>query len=265
MRRRVALLLAAMGAALVLATGVALAASIQCPNAANGVCNGTNAPDTLAGTNSVDTINGFGGDDAMYGYGANDTMNGGNESGYGDGIYGGLGNDRIYGQGGNDLIEGDYGNDYLDTGPGSDRVNAQDGYADTIVCGSSTADLVYHDSIDTLTGCSATTALSEEEAPGGPPEGLLTTHGKILVEHEGQNLCLPQSMVTVHLEHGDDIVGVCEVEQLPGPDEPQQGLGYPLTVDAFGNSVGISDAGITVVSSWGAQVQVPFLSDSLVN
>lgn len=225
MKGRVILLLTAIGAASLLTAGVALAATINCPNAPNGVCNGTSAPDTLTGTNNPDTMNGFGGDDAMRGALGNDVMYGGNETGYGDGIYGGGGNDQIYGQDGDDLIQGDAGQDLLNTGSGSDRVNAQDGFADTIICGSSTADLVYYDrGLDKLQNCGASTTLSVGETPEeGPPGELFTTHGKVLVENDdGKQKCVSQEKLEDSLkDDGAEILGVCKSKGVPGPEAPE--------------------------------------------
>lgn len=225
MQKHVVLLLAVVGAVSVLAAGAALAATIACPNASGGVCNGTGAPDTMTGTGNPDTMYGFGGDDLMRGAEANDVMRGGNESGYGDGIYGGQGADQIYGQDGNDLIQGDAGGDLLNTGSGSDRVNAQDGFADTIVCGSSTQDLVYYDrGLDKLQGCGVSATLSEEQTPEeGPPAELFAAHGKLLVEdEEGKQKCVSHKGIEKRLKGGAEVIGVCKPKGVPGPDETQQ-------------------------------------------
>ncbi len=63
--RRTILLVATMGAALLAIGGAALAASINCPNAPDGRCNGTNAGDALYGTANVDRMYGQGGADLM--------------------------------------------------------------------------------------------------------------------------------------------------------------------------------------------------------
>ena len=64
--RRAMLLGALMTLALLLASGVALAATI----------NGTNGPDRLVGTPKGDTIQGFRGDDIIRGKGSGDTLRG---------------------------------------------------------------------------------------------------------------------------------------------------------------------------------------------
>jgi hypothetical protein len=80
--RRITLLLALMATALVVASGVALAATL----------NGTNRADTLVGTPKIDSINGFGGGDTLRGKGSADNLRGFTGS---DDLYGGPGHDRI--------------------------------------------------------------------------------------------------------------------------------------------------------------------------
>jgi hypothetical protein len=133
--RKSVLLVASVALALLLASGVALAANISCPTGGNGLCMGTPEADTMTGTNAFDR---------MYGRDGADTMRGG---GFEDSIRGEGGNDTIYGQGGRNRLYGDsfrhetiVGNDYIiggpaaDTiyaGPGSDRVRGNPG-GDTI-------------------------------------------------------------------------------------------------------------------------------------
>lgn len=89
--RRLALSLAAMAAAVLLASGIAIAATLE----------GTNGDDTLNGTADIDTINGKDG---------NDTINGKDSA---DKLYGGSGVDTISGDRGGDTIEGGNGPDKL--------------------------------------------------------------------------------------------------------------------------------------------------------
>ncbi len=63
--RRAFLLLTVMVAALVLASGVALAQIINCPTGADGLCVGTDNSDTLNGTNSADDMRGLKGQDTL--------------------------------------------------------------------------------------------------------------------------------------------------------------------------------------------------------
>ena len=218
--RRTMLLMAATALALLVASGVALAATINCPNASGGYCYGTNVGDALYGTFKVDRMYGYGGADLMYGYGRGDYMYGGDESGWGDkmlggrgadrmngeggddALYGGNGNDTINGGGGDDLVQGDNGNDTLRTGTGVNRVNAQDGQRDWIICGNP-SDLVYYDrGLDVLEGCGGSGLV---ELP--PPDEVFEPKGKVLVSHKGdKELCVPEGALKGHLKHGDEIL-----------------------------------------------------------
>ena len=102
--RKTLLFMAATALAMLLACGVALAASINCPTDPDGYCYGTPQRDALYGTQNVDRMYGYAGADLMNGYGGSDFMYGGNESGRGDKMNGGTGADLVNGQGGNDLI-----------------------------------------------------------------------------------------------------------------------------------------------------------------
>ena len=131
--RRVALVLTAMALALVLASGVALAA--------NKV--GTNAPDTLRGTNKADNLLGRGANDILLALAGNDNLlggpgkdivNGGDEnrlSGGNKNMVGGSGNDSVNGGRGSDTVLGEEGNDLVADGPdrefATDNVSGGDG------------------------------------------------------------------------------------------------------------------------------------------
>ena len=201
--------------------------------------NGTPYGDALYGTASADTMLGYGGADLMYGYGGADTLYGGDESGLGDKIlggnendlvlgeggddalYGDSGNDRVYGGLGDDLVQGGYGYDTLSGGPGADRINAQDGVKDTInVCASVSGDVVYYDrGLDVLQGCvspqgTGTTLTAEEAIESGkvklraekPPKDLFAHTGKVVVEHEGEELVVAEKELKGHTGHGDHIL-----------------------------------------------------------
>ena len=131
--RRVALVLTAMALALVLASGVALAA--------NKV--GTNGPDTLRGTNKADNLLGRGANDILLALAGNDNLlggpgkdivNGGDEnrlSGGNKNMVGGSGNDSVIGGRGSDTVLGQEGNDLVADGPArefaTDNVSGGDG------------------------------------------------------------------------------------------------------------------------------------------
>src|SRR5215210_5003998 len=100
--RKTLLLLTTMALALLVAGGVALAATITCQ--VGVVCNGTSEADTITGIASNDTINGL------------------------------EGNDFIKARGGSDKIDGGPGNDtYMFFGSwGIDRISADSGGVDTL-------------------------------------------------------------------------------------------------------------------------------------
>jgi Ca2+-binding RTX toxin-like protein len=92
MRRRAALLIISVAATLVVAGGVALAATISCKVGTS--CVGTDRADTMTGTNQADSMKGRGGGDTMYGRDGGDDINGGDGI---DEINAGLGDDELYG------------------------------------------------------------------------------------------------------------------------------------------------------------------------
>ena len=68
--RKMVLFMASMALAVLLVCGVALAATIQCPNRAGNLCVGTTGDDTLLGTNNSDEIRGRAGHNVIDGLGA---------------------------------------------------------------------------------------------------------------------------------------------------------------------------------------------------
>jgi len=110
--RRAVLVLLAMVGALMLSSGVALAATITC--LPDEDCFGTEDADTLEGSIS---------DEYMFGRGGNDTLNGlgGNDELYGeegnDNLLGGASADRLVGGPGRDMSNGDGGDDTYYFGP----------------------------------------------------------------------------------------------------------------------------------------------------
>jgi Ca2+-binding RTX toxin-like protein len=146
--RRTVLLLTVLLAMLVLASGVAIAATLR----------GTAGNDQITGTTLNDTIYGLGGNDTLLGSSLSYDASGN------DTIYGGLGDDGISGRMGADSIAGESGNDYLADGPikdvSKDRLSGgygndtivSDNYPrtnDVISCGSG-FDQVTADSADTF-------------------------------------------------------------------------------------------------------------------
>jgi len=220
-----------------MAATVMLIVALSAGAAFAAIEHGTNQGEALYGTQKPDTVYAYGGADLVYGYGGADVLYGGNEAGWGDKLLGGDANDRVlgqrgddalYGQGGDDRVHGDRGDDLLvggtgrdtlDGGPGADRINARDGQKDTIVVGA--GDLVYYDrGLDVLqrhesprenAGRSAElTAVAAskmaELSAARPPEGLFGHSGRVLVEHEGEELLLAEEELERHLGHGDEIL-----------------------------------------------------------
>jgi Ca2+-binding RTX toxin-like protein len=159
--KRVVLLVAAIAIAVVLASGVAWAATIV----------GTNGDDTRTGTENRDFMYGLNGDDTLVGRGGNDVIEGGGDRDIlrgGDGndeVSGGPGRDEIYlgassvigqneayGGSGADFINADNGTfDEVYAGSGSDFIDADDGTPDVVDCGmyeSPTSANADYDSID---------------------------------------------------------------------------------------------------------------------
>jgi Ca2+-binding RTX toxin-like protein len=150
--KRLVLLLTAMALTLLVASGVALAATKI----------GTNGPDTLRGTNGADNLLGKGGNDILLslrgednllGGPGKDIVLGGNERGFSGGdknLDGGPGNDFVVGGRGSDNILGEEGNDLVIDGPdrefATDKLSAGDGndvvgavnrpaFKDIVTCG----------------------------------------------------------------------------------------------------------------------------------
>jgi Ca2+-binding RTX toxin-like protein len=99
--RKTILLSATMALAVLLASGVALAANVQ----------GTGGDDVLYGTGSRDTIIPFGGDDTVYALADNDD------------VRHSFGNDTIYGGADDDTLRGGRGSDVIYGGPGRDLID----------------------------------------------------------------------------------------------------------------------------------------------
>lgn len=135
-KRRLAVLLAAVGFAVLVASGVALAE--------NRV--GTDGNDTIRGTGEDDNLLGRGGNDTIYGLGGGDTVGGEEDD---DELYGGDGNDRVVGASGSDQISGGEGSDDLAGENGSDTVRGDAG-ADLIAGGTGADDLRGGDANDTI-------------------------------------------------------------------------------------------------------------------
>ena len=168
--RRLTLLLATMGMALLVITGVAIADNITC--FANRACTGTNGPDTIHGTSHGDWIQARQGSDQLYGHEGFDTLDGDDfeasdtSTDGNDHIGAGRSSDELYGYGGNDKLLGRSGGDFIFAEEssenrgvdvvrghqGNDFILARDGIKDTIACGTGQRDTVSFDNggIDTV-------------------------------------------------------------------------------------------------------------------
>jgi Ca2+-binding RTX toxin-like protein len=102
---------------------------------------GTNGNDELIGTNKEDKLSGRGGDDYLEGRAAADTLKGGSDE------------DQIRGMKGRDYLSGGRGKDILLGGNGSDRIEADDGYRDSINCGKGLDDKANVDDKDSVENC----------------------------------------------------------------------------------------------------------------
>jgi Ca2+-binding RTX toxin-like protein len=174
--KRGIIMLAAMLAALVLGSGVALAATIV----------GTNNADTRTGTANRDLMYGLGGNDILRGLDGNDEIHG--DAGSDQNLNGGPGNDEVSGGSGGDVIAGGasttsgqnelYGGSGADTivadvpgaydevygGSGNDLIFVADGLYDYVDCGhyaspnssASDSDTIYADAGDEVVECENT-------------------------------------------------------------------------------------------------------------
>ena len=146
--RRVAILLTTIALAMVVGSGVAVAATIRCDG---GLCIGTNRPDSMFGTNRHDAIFARDGGDFVSGIGGADNLNG--ERGN-DEVMGGWSDDWVKGGRGHDVVWGGLGNDQITGGPGNNVIHAGDGMRDLIVCGDHSWNRIFFDPrLDRFSNC----------------------------------------------------------------------------------------------------------------
>ena len=127
------------GTALMLAGGVALAATISCPNEVGDRCVGTPDDDTMLGREVADDISGPTGKDTMTGRGGPDVM------------VGDIGADNLNGGPGSDQLEGGTGEDILNGRDENDRIfAAADRDSDSITCGLGNEDFARVTLIDVI-------------------------------------------------------------------------------------------------------------------
>jgi hypothetical protein len=122
--RRVMLLVALVALAMVVASGVALADTINGGGGNNHLV-GTNGKDNISSGSGSDDIFGKGAEDRLFGDSGNDDVYGGDQ---GDRLQGGLGRDDLFGQRGNDFVNAIDGqaNDSVDCGKGANDVAGVD-------------------------------------------------------------------------------------------------------------------------------------------
>jgi len=111
---------------------------------------GTEGPDVIDGTDAGERLVGGIGDDRLDGAGGQDCVRGGRGM---DRLKGGDGNDRSNGGRGRDRVNGGAGRDRLVGGGGNDRINARDGEADEVRCGTGRTDFARGDDVDTFLSC----------------------------------------------------------------------------------------------------------------
>lgn len=152
--RQSIILLAAMTIALVLGSGIAIAA-VKFGTEGRDVLIGTNAKDVLFGKGSNDRLAGRGADDVLYGGEGRDCMFGGSED---DILYGGSGNDHIglycfaeIFDAGEDIMYGDSGNDEIIAI--EHPWNARKQQRDTVFCGSGKDTVYYVKGVDRTFNC----------------------------------------------------------------------------------------------------------------
>jgi Ca2+-binding RTX toxin-like protein len=253
--RRLILLMAAMGATVLVVSGVAYALSVQCDSTGDqdpelGECAGTNLSDVITGTAQRDIISALGGRDVVSARGGDDTVDGGR------------GRDDIWGELGGDGLDGGGGPDDIDGGPGTSAAIPPPVFPDpnTFDCtlndahttgtqyllGGFFADDDGNDDLDGgrdndfLSGDAGRNNLSgkggddclnlrgdaNERASGGDGDDLIFANdgnGDVIVCGAGHDTVAPDA--------GDRVAGNCEVVPPPGPP-PLQAPGSTPVVEA---------------------------------
>jgi hypothetical protein len=96
------------------------------------VLEGFGGNDRLSGEGGNDLLNGGDGDDTLNGGDGPDTIQGGNGN---DTMTASVGSDTFSGGAGNDTMEGGTGVDHFSGGAGADSIDARDGNAESVACG----------------------------------------------------------------------------------------------------------------------------------
>ena len=225
--RRLVLPLASLGLVVLLASGVALAATVDCV-VGEAFCVGTKKDDTLNGSEEREELYGLEGADQIFANGGDDDAFGGHDT---DTIKGGEGADVLRGQKGRDKIYGEGGNDDLSDGsyrcprskPSRDDKNLLDGgegddylYGQTKLYGSPGTDEI--DGAYQFNG--------SRMIDGGPGPDVITSSGyaaDTIYVQDGERdevSCGPKTD-TVYYDEGVDVVNPvsCERRITEAPPE----------------------------------------------
>jgi Ca2+-binding RTX toxin-like protein len=162
--RQAVIAMMAMGAAFLLASGVALA--ITTINCVEGIsCHGTSGDDDIYDSKGSDEIHAHGGYDLVnsgYRILNSATAESGDDTIYGEGgpddvwVWDGVshgrpvGPDIVYGGPGEDWVRSYPGENTIFGGPGNDRIWAANGVRDVIRCGPGVDTVEYNEGVDTI-------------------------------------------------------------------------------------------------------------------
>jgi hypothetical protein len=166
MKKRIMVAMGLMGAALILAAGVAWAATVNCQ--VGEPCVGTDDPDRLNGTNKPDDMHARQDDDLLRGLSGADLMLGDRPNVQDtttdgdDELFGNDGKATLAGLGGSDLLRGggqadriearesseNPGEDTVGGGGGKDVILAHDNVFDTINCGANVDTVIFDKGLD---------------------------------------------------------------------------------------------------------------------
>jgi Ca2+-binding RTX toxin-like protein len=221
--KKTILLLAWMITILVVASGLALAATFDC-SAGLDSCVGTDDPDTINGSEERDRIFGLDGNDTLLGNGGNDRLSGGFGE---DTMRGHAGNDHFFGGRDNDVMNGGSGSDYLASSPGNDKLYGSSNPGGTkeflydwegrnVLSGGDGDDHIYgHNRLsggsgdDTIRGSSPNGAERTRTMRGGPGFDRITSEGVVkdtIYARDGEkdNIKCGGGIDTVYFDEGID-------------------------------------------------------------
>ena len=229
MGRRSILLLVAMGAALVLSSGLALALNtIRCEQPENLYCQGTGGDDRMLGTDGWGSMVAGGGDDVLRGFGEGDSLNG--EEGD-DRLFGGTGVDSLIPGPGNDASRGGPGSDdytvwpdawghdtITDTAISDDDPSTGNGASLTTVGESLTINLVSSSEDPDVTNASGTATVNwsdnviDNTTGGQKDDTIYGNDAANFIEASGFYTDAPSGDDTIFAGGGDDTIGVVDYD-----------------------------------------------------